>query len=93
MVNFANRVGDYIPIVYIYTEIRIGFHQNPLPSGKLLTSKVSFADFLIMLNAALISALIILPEDVLNNPRLIRLPAYSSCLQICSLSKKLHFDV
>lgn len=80
-------------MVYIYTEIRTGFHQNPLPSGKVLTSKASFADFLMMLKAPLISALIILPEDVLNNPRLTRLPAYLSCLQICSLSKKLHFEV
>lgn len=62
-------------MVYIYTEIRTGFHQNPLPSGKVLTSKASFADFLMMLKAPLISALIILPEDVLNNPRLTRLPA------------------
>lgn len=51
-------------MVYIYTEIRTGFHQNPLPSGKVLTSKASFADFLMMLKAPLISALIILPEDV-----------------------------
>lgn len=65
-------------MVYIYTEIRTGFHQNPLPSGKVLTSKASFADFLMMLKAPLISALIILPEDVLNNPRLTRLPAYLS---------------
>lgn len=41
-------------MIYIYTEIRTGFHQNPLPSGNVLTSKASFADFLMMLNAALI---------------------------------------
>jgi len=64
-------------MIYIYTEIRTGFHQNPLPSGNVLTSKASFADFLMMLNAALISALMILPKDVLNNPRLIRLPVIS----------------
>lgn len=32
-------------MIYIYTEIRTGFHQNPLPSGNVLTSKASFADF------------------------------------------------
>lgn len=31
-------------MVYIYTGIRIEFHQNPLPSGKILTSKASFTD-------------------------------------------------
>lgn len=61
-------------IVHIYTEIRTGFHQNPLPSGNIVTSKDSFADFLMMLKAPLISALIVLPEEVLNNPRLVLLP-------------------
>lgn len=60
-------------IIYIYTEIRIGFHQNPLPSGKVLTSKDYF-DFLMILKAPLISALIIAPDPVLNKPRLERLP-------------------
>lgn len=49
-------------MIYIYTEIRTGFHQNPLPSGNVLTSKASFADFLMMLNAALISAPLHLPK-------------------------------
>lgn len=60
-------------IIYIYTEIRTGFHQNPLPSGNVVTSKDSF-DFLIILKAPLISALIIAPDPVLNKPRLERLP-------------------
>ena len=60
-------------IIYIHTEIRTGFHQNPLPSGKVFTSKDSF-DFLMILKAPLISALIIAPDSVLNKPRLERLP-------------------
>lgn len=32
-------------MIYIYTLIRTGFHQNPIPSGNFVTSKVSFADF------------------------------------------------
>lgn len=44
------------------------------PSGNIVTSKDSFADFLMMLKAPLISALIVLPEEVLNNPRLVLLP-------------------
>ena len=49
-------------MIHIYTLIRIGFHQNPIPSGNFVTSKVSFSDFRMMLNAPLISAFIILPE-------------------------------
>lgn len=61
-------------MIHIYTEIRTGFHQNPLPSGNIVTSKDSFADFLMMLKAPLMSALMILPNEVLNNPRLVLLP-------------------
>ena len=61
-------------MIYIYTLIRIGFHQNPIPSGNFVTSKVSFADFRMILKAPLISAFIILPEEVLNNPLLTRFP-------------------
>lgn len=45
-----------------------------------------------MLKLPLTSALIYRPEELLNKPRLIREPLYSSCLHISSKSRKLHLS-